>query len=368
MAVKTLNDLFNDYNAILVASNTNINAGVVGTDWYVKGKVLSAMLTIVYQDILQAQNAIYLQSASGFQLDLQLRSYGFTPRQAATFALVYTKNGTPYPSTSYLVAAGTTFTSAFNGKSYILQSDVTVETAGDSFFDLISSLSGTGTQLPTGSTLTTTVDSQSLVVTVLSSTDGQPTETNDQVSARISNNVKNPIGAAREQQYVLWSREANSNVANAIVIGNFDDGSPPLKLAIFLLGFGTNYDDILLTPSLFTRTVTNSVERDVYGYLNSLRLINVNLLISSVSTWVFSDNLNIAVTLIPGLTLATLVPNFNGAPISVQNFIIQEIRRAFITYQYQGTAIDATTDRYILLSQIAQGLDSSLSVENGIYG
>ena len=370
MAVKTIAEIQDDYNTALIAENTEINPYVIGTDWDIKGLALAAVMSALYQDVNSVSNNIYVINASGYGLDLSAYSFGLVPRFAVSFATADVNTQTPYLASDITFPADTLFLSNFNGYNYSLVIDTSISSTVVTALNLRATIPGLGQQLPVGSTLTATYAGVTVTAIVTVSTDGQGSETDSQMRLRVSTTIQNPVGAAREGQYREWALQtpiqSTDAIQDAIVIPEWD---ATVVIGIFGLAPGTDYDNILINGLSFTRTLLPADVLTLNAFLNYKKPIGVTLLVGSVATFIFEapNQLTVDVVLIPGLTLASIVPNIDGAGISVEDFILQEIRRGFITYPYQGSQIDNTTDRYILISRLEQTLDAGLSVNGGIY-
>lgn len=371
MAALTQQEAAGQFQALIAQQNPLIDPYVVGTDWYVFAYALGGLVAAMYQDIQTESNGLFVQFMSGFLLDCFAFSIGQPQRMGAGYALVAATTQTPYPGSAITLNAGTPFISGFNGNTYTLITQTVISASDPTILSVQSSVQGPGQQLPIDSFLTynDVIDSYVVNIQVDSSTDGYYAETDSQLRSRLLGVMQNPVGAARAQQYVTWALQSTATtgaINDAVIIPNFiiNDVS---TVGVFVLSGSTDYDTILVNGYDFDRTTPGADIMLAFNYINFQKPIGVNVTVTSVSVFTFSNTLAISVILIPGLTLASPILNINGASTTVENLIIQEIRRGFITYPYGGTAIDDSGDFYILISRLEQTLDSSLSVNGGLY-
>ncbi len=369
----TLQQIQNSFNQFIAMQNPDINPSVRGTDWWAYGFALSGIASGIYQDQQNISNAIFTQFEQGLFLDYRAFSMGQPPRRGEVFATVIATLE-PTPSGSIIFPVGTIFSTTFNNQNYVLIATATTSTSTTIEISLQCALSGSGLSLPTGTILTNLLFSL-LNATVVSSTDGQASETDGQLRARLLFASQNPQGGGREGQYTTWALASDSNVTGVIVVPPPLPGS--LQIGVFDLAGGEDYDSLLLTGTPYNRTATPATILNSNIYINAQRPLDADVFVSSVSLFqpslLVTDpdtyQITVEVSLVNSLTLSSLVTNIDGNPITVENMILQELRRGFITYPFQGTQIGdiLTPTFYILISRLEQVLDSSLSVNGGIY-
>lgn len=364
----TLNQIKTNFNNAISAQNPNINPTVKGTDWDVYGTAASAIVSGVYQDMQNVSNGAFIQLASGLYLDYAAFSLGQTPRRGATYATVIATIPAT-PSGVLIFPVNTIFTTTFNNQTYQLISTVTTSLSNPVTASFQCQLTGIGLSLPTGAVLTNSLYS-TVSATVTSSTDGQGAETDGQLRSRLLYTCQNPQGGGRTGQYVSWTLESDSNVTGAIVAFPMLPGG--LEIGVFVMSGGEDYDNFLTSNTPYNRTATPAIVLNSLIYINALRPVDASVSVASVALFEPGEltspqtyNIDVTVSLTPGLTLSSLVTNINGAQITIENLILQELRRGFITYPFQGT--DVSGSNYILISRLEQVLDVSLSVNGGIY-
>lgn len=364
----TLNQIKTQFNQTVAMQNPEVDPYVTDTDWDVYGTALAALLSSSYQDIQTLSNAMFIQFASGLFLDYAAFSYGLPPRSGATLATATAVNSPP--STAGIYPQGTTFLSAFNGKNYVLTEAVTILNAPQiTVFPLQAIVTGSGNAIPVSSTLTTTA-LPPITITVISSADGSDAESDSQLRSFLLQTIQNPVGGGREGQYIALAVETPNvgrRINNAIVIPYFFPNKA--DIGIFCISGNLNYDDVLLNQTTQTYSLTASASdvQAAYQFIQAQKVCDSIIYVSSVSTYVPQNKIVIAVVLANNLTLSSQITNLDGSDITVENMILQEFRRGFITYPYQGTIVGNTQMSFILKSRLEQTLDSGLSVNGGIY-
>ncbi len=368
----TLQQIQNNFNQFIAMQNPDINPSVRGTDMWAYGFALSGIASGIYQDQQNISNAIFIQFEQGLFLDYRAFSMGQPPRRGEIFATV-TATLPVTPAGAVIFPVGTVFTTTFNNQNYILIGTATTSTTVPVEISVQCVLSGSGLSLPTGAILTNSLFSI-LNATVVNSTDGGPAETDGQLRARLLYASQNPQGGGRAGQYVTWALASDSNVTGAIVV------PPPLpaslEIGVFDLAGSEEYDSFLLTSTPYSRTATAATILNSNIYINAQRPLDADVFVSSVALFQpgllsppATYQITVEVSLIPSLTLSSVITNIDGQPTTVEEMIQQELRRGFVTYPFQGTEIVGapTSTYYILISRLEQVLDSSLSVNGGIY-
>lgn len=350
------------YIAAVKQANPETNPELVGEDWDVKATaqgVIGAQLTA---DIQNTGNAAFPQFQSGTQLTYEAFSLGIPPQRGATPAICIITN-TIFPVSPITLNAGTQFTSNYNGDVYLLISETTISNFQATPLSLQSQNTGSGLQLPLGTTFSnSTTDAYNYVVT--SSSDGENSESDNELRKRILTTMQTPRGAGREGDFIAWAFESDpSTITGVFVIPKFFPNS--ITIGIFVLSGTANYNEIVLNAAEYSRTATPDTITTANNYINVQRGINQQIFTSSVATYIPPETIEIQVLLPEGVTLNTVTTNFNGDSITVENFILQEFRRGLITYPIGGTLENNVN--YILLSRLEQTLDSSLSFYGGVY-
>lgn len=360
----TVVDAKNDFNQAVLSQNPQTNPTIKGTDWDVYGTALATITSLVRQDIQTAINSIFTQYEKGLYLDWKAYSLGQIPRRAETFATV---SVTTSSSTTITIPENAEFTTNYNGSKYynIFATSVTNNTT---ILSLRAGQSGSGYSLPVGSILKST-SYPNLVLTVTNSTDGQGQETDSQLRQRLLYVEQNPTGGDRKGQYYAWALESDSDVTDAIVEPALYPDT--LIIGVFVLAGGENYDYLLVNNIPYSRTATPATVYNATIDLNALISLGSAVQVASINLYVPANfgqtwNVTVAVNLLPGANLTDLITNVDGSPITIEDMVKQELRRAFITYNFGGEEI--IHNQYLITTtRLTEALWSSLSIREGIY-
>lgn len=361
--------LINQYKEIFIQSvkdtNPKTNPEQVGGDWDVFGTAQGVIAGQLASDIKNAENSAFIQTQSGNQLTLSAFSRGLVPQRGAIAANCVITNSV-FPVSIFTLDEGEQFTSNANGEIYILVARITISNAQATPLSLASQKLGAGLQVPTNSTFQNVL-TQSLGYIVSSSNDGEDFESTEEFRKRELQAVQTFAGAGREGDYQRFAFEADpDSITGVVTILNF---FPPTgAIGVFVLSGSADFNEILLNPAPYNRTSTPDVVTTVRNNINAFRGIEQQFIAGSVSTFFPTNIILINVRLAEGFLLTTVVANFNGDSITVNDFILQEFRRALITYPTGGTEQPPLNLSFLLLSRIEQTLDSSLSQSSGVYG
>lgn len=359
-----ISDIKTQFNQAVLSQNPNTNPTIKGTDWDVYGTALAAVVSLVRQDIQTATNSIFTQFEKGLYLDWKAYSLGQLPRRAETFATVSANVST---STPIVIPAGTQFTTTYNNIKYVTIATISA-TGATNDLSLRSSQSGSGFSLPTGAILKSTTY-PNLIVTVTGSSDGQGQETDSQLRQRLLFVEQNPTGGDREGQYVTWAQQSDPDVTDALVETELYPDT--LIIGIFILVGGEDYDYLLLNKIPYSRTATSATIYNAALYLNAIISLGIAIQVASIALYVPANfnqqwDIEVSVNLQPGVELSTLITNIDGSPISIQDMVMQELRRAFITFDFGGEEI-VNNQFSISTTRLTNALWNSLSVREGIY-
>lgn len=360
----TIVDVKNDFNQAVLSQNSNTNPTIKGTDWDVYGTALATVVSLVRQDIQTAINSIFTQYEKGLYLDWKAYSLGQIPRRAETFATI---SVTTSSSTTITIPENAEFTTNYNGSKYY-NIFATSVTNTSTVLSLRAGQSGSGYSLPVGSVLKST-NYPGLVLTVKSSTDGQGQETDSQLRQRLLYVEQNPTGGDRKGQYYAWALQSDSDITDAIIEPELYPDT--LIIGVFVLAGGEDYDYLLVNKIPYNRTATPAIIYNATIYLNALISLGSAVQVASVNLYVPANfgqawDIQIYVNLLPGANLNDLITNVDGSSITIENMIRQELRRAFITYDFGGEEI-RKNQYFITVTRLREALWSSLSVREGIY-
>lgn len=369
-ATESTTNYFNDISVL----NPEINPSVQGSDFWAKGNAIGNQISGISQNIYITEQQLFVQTCSGTGVDKQLASWGQIPRMGV-LPSVGSATLSAVPSSNFTIPAGTTLTYAPSNATFVVQVDtpITIAGGGGQTFPILSQNTGSGIQIPNGSTLTfSTPIGGYTQATSTGMTDGSDVESDLQCITRLLTAIQQPRLGGTLGDYQTWALSVNG-VTGAQA---FDDLYIDNSVAVVALSGGSDYDSILNTPATttqyYSRTANQAIVSAVSTYVQTKRPAGANVFCTTVITQFVAESTPIVVDVVlaQGLTLSTILPNADG--LTVEELIQREVRRAIITSPLNGTTLTAGTsqDAYILLSDIEQVLDVGLSAGpqyQGIY-
>lgn len=363
MAFKTQQQVTQDYITNIKAINTNANPEAIGTDWFVKSNIQGGVISGIYQDNYNTQQAVFIQNAYGSTLDYYLASKQLTPRLAATPATGYAAIPEA-PDSTITIPSGTQLT--LGSSVYLTTATVTATPLDYSMLVPIESqTTGSGTALANGTQInfSTSFDNISYLV-IDSMNDGAPVESDSEVKYRILTVEATPKTGGNLPDYQNWAISqrniTNSFYQEANILGLN-------QLALYFMSGGGDVDTILasIPPGDYSRTTTQPDIDNAGLYIDSVRPLFDNLVYNTVYTYIVNDvdDFNITdLVLTTDVTLATILPGFT---ITVEDLIKRELRRAVLSTALGGVAIGSNF--YMILDGIQNQIYQSLNVIDGIY-
>ena len=397
----TQQQYLNIYNSTVNSLNGNILTGVPGTDIFYKSMAVSQIASNVSSDIENLANNIFPSSSTGPYLDYHAANMGLTPRRGALPAIgTCTLSNAAASTTSFVISAGTTLTSAITNQQYYVMTPVSVALGtmlNTVSLSVASTNFGSGTSSLGNLTFTTTIVLPDINVTtavISNMVDGTNQESDSELSARIFNYEQFPRGAGSIGDYIKWCYLGDPNVTQALVIKNnyVESTSNIFLLFPTILGGspdpdyyidGNSSNNYEPTPYPISRALNNSVISNVQTYMNDVKGVNDNPNVLTVSTYglkgadsdsgVTNGIIEVYVSLSTGITFSTVLsfPAEAGGDISVGNLICKEIRRSIISAPTLGTLIyltSDTSDYYIPLSGIEIDVLNALNNNANLQG
>lgn len=396
LVTKTQDDIFDDYIALVQSKNPNINPSIEGSDFWLKGKVLSGILSGAYQDVTLNALNVFIQTSSSNFVDRNLSTWGLTARKGAAFATA-TVGLANAPTQSFTLPSGTLLSTDSFSIQFIVSVDTFVTPSSYSSIPIYASQIGIGYQLPIGSTVSLVVPLTSPVVTdfiVISSNDGSSIESDASCIQRNLEAVQIPRLGGTLEDYKTWIIDTNTLlsaplITDAVVIPNIISSAG----LVGCFGFGGSAaTDVLLNQGLLTATTFVPYNRtldepSIVAFNNNVfsnKPFNDNILSRTNDTFTLPNYISIGgyikvvVALISGVNIDTILTvssidslgdtiNIN---ITVGDLIKREIRRAITTFQLGAISqkINGIESRYIPISTIEQFIDNGLSGISGQEG
>lgn len=357
-----------------------------GQDLYFKQQGVTQVVATASEENNNLNNNIFPASSSSTLLYQHASNLGIPPITGAlpTYGNVtLTASGTS--PVTFTIPSGTILTNNLTAVQYFVTTEIVIN-SGVAFSTIIipiqSSLSGTNTYSPSGTTLvfsapfvlspTVTINSAIITPGIISGID---LLTDYDVSNLVYSYMQNPRGGGSSGDYFKWSLESSGQITFAKIIpsGTTPNSANFLLIAIMGGSGDPNFNINLSYP--ISRSSSLATINTCYNYINGLRPIEANPIVITVSTFGLSATtpnyvtmsgllnpiVNMTVALTPGLTLDTLVTGTNGVTQTVRQWINYQFRYAVLSVAYGGVTYDG--GQYMLGEQmiaiILNGLGSS---------
>ncbi len=374
----TIDSLKEKFKAYLQAQNPKINAFAPDTIWALLAGAYAQILLDQYGNLLILDNSIYVQNAVGDQVDLWLYRQGLPARGGQTYATI---SAVVTSSTPVTIPINTVFSDINTGNAYQTLEEVTIPD-GTTEFTLYAVNPGSNYLEPIDAVLT----DGTVNIEVKSSVNGQEEESDQSCKNRVLTSLRAPISGARQTDYQVYALDYNTTlsapvVTDSVVIPGFLLINNVDILGLFAVGGTaiTNYQlDQGLLPATtfepFNRSLSPSNVTGLNLYIQSLRLVGLNIHVGTINTEVVETNaspMEVTVSLITGYNLDTKITiesqdvNNDPTPISltVRDLIKRELRRAICGQAFGGTVING--NNYITIDSLLYVVNLQLSSVNG---
>jgi uncharacterized phage protein gp47/JayE len=350
-------------NSALALKN-NLNVNTPG-DWYFKKNAIASVGSGLSQDLFILQQQIYPQTASGSNLDSMLSNLNLTPRLGNLPATGQVILGASIGS-NITIAQGQIFLNPLTNVKYICTQTtlVTVATYTTTQIPIACTQVGSGFNMALETSLTPSPAISGVTsVTVTAMSDGLVKERDEDVASRIIFANQNPPGGGSVSDFVGWAM-VTPGVTKADCFIITTGGLNIINVVIFAGGFDPTV--ILDTPAIpYSRSANNALVTQANNYIQNVRPINNTVNTITTKTYMIPLAISIAVTLVSGLTLTTIVPSVG---LTVSDLIKREIRRSIISLPPGGVDISGVFQ--VPISLIEQTIDKGLSASNyetGVY-
>lgn len=356
ITIKTPQEIAQDFLDNLKNLKPNLNTDQTDSDWFVKSRVIGGVVAGVYADLNRVSNDAFPQSARREAIDQHLQVWTGAGLRAASFAQGFIAvSGTPGTT----VTAGTQFQHVATQNVYNSTAEVTL-TGPTGEIPVTSVIAGQDQNLLTGTSLTVISPPSGLLTTGTALTpglaDGADAETTEQGATRVLAIIRAQRRGATESDYIAWAFAADSRV-NSAKINRFPYGLGTVGIVITS---GTsdidtaidNDDTINLSPSV-------DLIADVESYIDAVNPLTDTAFVLSPSLVTVTIDVNVRFVAGDQNTL------ISEAGVTQGHLVEREIMRAIYKNPIGGTAIDTTTNRYLLASLIEEQIDINLSASNG---
>jgi len=365
---KNSSEITEEYYNNIQSLNPNVNPRIQATDWYVKANIQGGVISGVYQNAYNLQQAVFVQNASGSTLDYYLSTYNLTPRLAATPATGTMLLTTPLTGSNTLqMLSGDQLNLNNSNIIYIVTTNIllTASNYTTTPVQIESATTGSGTGLTAGTVLNITKTSIQYAFSVQTMNDGANIEYDSSVRYRILAAKRAPKTGGSQTDYYNWCI-SQPNINNVyLLVANILSKN---YLNLYLMSGNADIDSILTNVAFgnYSRTATAIDIANCSNYVESVRPTFDQLFFSTVETYIVNSTLSfniINVSLIPNVSLTTVLP---GNTLSVAQLLARELRRGILSTPLAGTTL-LDGNQYIILSYLQNVIYDGLNATNGIY-
>lgn len=368
MATRTIDEIFEDYRLYLKGLRPSANVDQTDSDWWIKGRVMSGVLSGVYADSEKNALDAFPQHARREALLRHLFAYfnenSFAPATVAVGSVLVAGDALA------AYTAGLQATHVATGNVYALTSSGSLSASGEDSATVQSLLAGQDQNLNPGSVLvigsppsgidaTLTVDADGL-------RDGTNEESEDRAAFRVLTRMRSSARGGNEADYIIWAFEADPAVTGASVL-RYVNGLG--TVGVFITSGTTdidtaldNNDAISVEPSDALITIGQDYLRTVcpetdcpFVYAAAEVEVDVTVTVSFVTGDKDSDS---------GIPLDATNPE--GATLTQGELLAREIKRAIYSVPTGGLKIGGV--RYVMKKIIQDMIDSRLSANGTVIG
>lgn len=360
MATKTTDDIFGEYRAYLKGLKPTANVDQNDSDWWIRGRVWSGVLSGVYADIEKNAQDAFPQNARREAVLRWIFAYfnenSFTPATVAEGSVALTGSGTS-PFT-----AGLQMTHAASGNVYSVTANGAL-VAGVGTATIQSVLAGQSQNLDPGTVLsissppaginsTATVGAAGII-------DGTNEEDEERGSARILARMRSSARGGSVADYTVWALSVAGVTSVSIV--RYIAG---LGTVGAIITSGTTDIDAALDANLsITFTAGADLIAATQAYLESVCPETDCPLVFSV------DELAVNVTATVKFITGTKSTVLSGQTLTQGELVQREIKRAIYKTPTGGTRTSAASAQgYLLKKTIEDMIDSKLSAAGTVIG
>jgi uncharacterized phage protein gp47/JayE len=346
------------YLQILKSIKPSININDPNSDFVIRGKALSGLVSGLYGDQSKVNNDTYISSMRPEALDLEGVDLGLT-RQPATQA--------QSPQVRIPGTNGTAITAGALTLLYLPTNVIYTNTSGGTisggYLDVSIQATVTGqignVQAPDSLKIVSPPSGvQNTATLVQSIADGSDQESNDSYRARLLSRKQNTPSGGNQTDYPNFAFAADASVRSAL-IRRFGRGLGTVDVYITT---GTTDIDTAVTNGLsIIRIPSSLVLANVQAYYDAhVPLTDCPAVYAPTEV---SVNATVHVELAAGLTLSSIPadPVYNPLGLTVLQLIQREVGRAMYKLPVGGRIIPSLGTGFVTAADIEAGLDTWLS-------
>ena len=348
------------YYRILKSIKPSLNTNDLNSDFVIRGKVISGLVSGLYGDQAKVNNDTFTSTARPEALILKGADLGLTIQpatQASGTSVVNTgPNGTVVNAgdLTFIYGATNLFYTNITGGTIaggMLAVSVRAEVSG-SLGNIIAPDSFTVVSPPTG------VSTVAQVTANIAG--GSDVESTDSFRARILARQQNTPSGGNAADYVAWGFAADPSV-RSVSIRRFIKGLGTVGVAITT--GPTDVDTAVTNGTTIVRVPSEGVIASVQAYYDSKAPLTDCVTVFGPTETAF--NVMVAVDLVSGFNLDTVPssPTYNPMSLTIRQLINREVGRALYKVPIGGRPKSGGTQGYVYASDIEINLDTWLSAE-----
>lgn len=346
------------YFRILKSIKPSINVNDPNSDFVIRGKVISGVISGIYGDQAKINSDTYIRSARPEALDIHGADLGLT-RNLATYAQSPTVEFTG-TGEGVVIPVGQTLRYAATNIEYLTLTQAVIE-QGKARVSVRATTPGSlgNVQAPDELLVINPpqkVNNQATLIENLA--DGSDAETDDAFRLRLLSRYQEPPAGGNETDYINLAFKADPSVRSAF-IRRFGRGLGTVDVYITT---GTTDIDTAVTGGIpVVRTPSSIVLSKVLSYFEAnVPLTDCPGVYSPTEVAV---NVSVSVTLAPGLSQGSIPVDAVNNPLNLTcgDLIKREVSRVLYNLPVGGRVLSNNGLGYVVASDIEENLDKWLS-------
>jgi len=358
---KTIDEVFSEYRAYLLGLRPEANVDQNDSDWWIRGRTLSGVVSGVYADVEKVGQDAFPQNARRDALLRHLYAWfaenSFKPATVATGPMLVTGDPDAGP-----FSAGLQATHEITGNVYVTTEDFTLNPSGEGSVTVQSVLAGQSQNLqegaelsigspPSGLDSTGTVDAGGI-------SDGTNEESEEAAAARILTRQRSSARGGTATDYKVWAQSVDGVTGASIY--RFIHGLG--TVGVIITSGTTDIDGALDAdpPVAVDFTPSDDLIADVQTYIDSVKP-------ETDCAFVYApDEVAIDVTVTVSFVTGDKDTVLSGQTLTQGELVEREVKRAIYKTDTGGVKIGDTG--YMLKKSVEDMIDSKLSAEGEVEG
>lgn len=347
---KTPSDIADEYLATLKNLKPEVNIDQDDSDWVVRGKVVSGVVSGLYADQLKIADDAFPQSARREAIERHLFTYfnsGFLPAQPSDGTVMVTG------VTGSSVPVATEFLHEPTGNLYQSTALVTL-TSPTASVPVESVDTGQAQNLLAGAALKLQappagIDQDAETLSDLGN--GRNEETEEEAAARILERIRFPAKGGTENDYKTWATEADPSVSSSAV-RRYINGLG--TVGVYFTAGTTDIDEAIDNDQAIVRIPSDALVEQVRQYIDDRNPLTDCLTVLKPSE--IPIDVTVRVKFKAGVVGSTILA---GQTLTCAQLVDREIKRAIYKVPIGGRVLGS--NGFVLASEIEENIDLKLS-------